>query len=187
MAKSGDVIENPVSKHRIKFLETTAETNGERLKMEYTIEAGGMATPWHIHLHQDEYFEVLFGKLGLYLDNRKSQIILDVGETAQALHPIAHEFFNPSDAEPVTFIFEARNPGNFETFLETYAGLARDGKVKPSGLTSNLLQSFVILEIVDTYFPTPVILAYVQMAFLKIGALIGRLFGFKSRYEKYSG
>jgi len=37
MAKTGDVIENPMTGERITFLKTTRETNGELLRFEYVL------------------------------------------------------------------------------------------------------------------------------------------------------
>lgn len=185
MAKPGDIIENPVGKHRVKFLTTTAETNGERLVMEYTIFPGGVASPWHIHLGQDEYFEGVEGILELRLFTYDNVVLLGPGEKAVAPRPFAHQFANASTTEPVTFIFELRPAQQFEIWLETYYGYARDGLMNDSGVPYDLLQALVLAEMSDTYLVG--VPASIQQIPLQIGAKIARVFGRRKSYPKYSG
>ncbi len=185
MAKSGDVIENPVGKHRVKFLTTTAESNGERLVMEYTILPGGVPSPWHIHLGQDEYFECVDGTLELRLFTYDNVVLLKPGDKAVAPRPYAHQFANHSDTDPVTFIFELRPAQQFEIWLETYYGYARDGLMNDSGVPFDLLQALVLAEMTDTYLVG--IPASIQKTVLQIGATIATAFGRRKSYPKYSG
>lgn len=184
MAKPGDIIENPVGKHRVKFLTTTAETNGERLVMEYTILPGGVPSPWHIHTGQDEYFECVSGTLELRLFTYENVVLLQPGEKAVAPRPYAHQFANASETEPVTFIFELRPAQQFEQWLETYYGYARDGLMNDNGIPHDLLQALVLAEMTDTYLVG--IPASIQKVPLQIGAAVARLFGRRKRYPQYS-
>lgn len=153
MANPGDILDNPVTGHHVKFLTTTAESNGDLLRMEYTLKPGAIATPWHIHLEEDEYFEGVAGVLSLRLFTYDNIVQLQPGERAEAPRPFAHQFFNASTTEPVTFIFERRPAGQFERFLEIYSRDAHAGRLNSSGVSKDLLKAALLYSITDTYLP----------------------------------
>jgi mannose-6-phosphate isomerase-like protein (cupin superfamily) len=181
VAQTGDVIENTITGHRVKFLQTMGDTNGELLQLEYTLLPGGYASPWHIHLDQAERFEVVTGRLGVRLDKHDNLSVLEVGQEVTIPPPQPHQFENASADEPVTFIFDIRPAGRFEVWLESYFALAQQGKVGKSGLPRNVLQTAVLLNIADTYLVTPKLLAYVQKGLIAVVAFFGRLFGYRER------
>lgn len=61
MARAGQVIEGPFTK--VTFVETAADTNGERLVMEHRVAPDNAPPPDHLHRHQEETFEVLAGRM----------------------------------------------------------------------------------------------------------------------------
>lgn len=185
MAQAGDVIDNPVQQHSVKFIETTAQSNGASLKLEYTIQPDGNPLPWHIHLKQAEHFTVVSGQLGVRLDTFENITILNVGEEIHIEAKRPHQFYNASDTEPVTTIFEVTPAGDFETFLKTYYGLARDGKIRNSQLPTNLLQAMVLADIADTYPAWGTFSAYVIAFILKILGTFARLLGYKALPDQY--
>ena len=185
MAQSGDVIDNPVQQHSVKFIETSAQSNGASLKLEYTIQPGGKALPWHIHLKQAEHFTVVSGQLGIRLDTFENITILNVGEEIHIEAKRPHQFYNASDTEPVTAIFEVTPAGEFETFLQTYYGLARDGKIRKSQVPVDLLQAAVLADIADTYPVWGTFSAYIIRVVLKIFGTFARLLGYKALPEQY--
>ncbi len=63
MARTGDIIEHPVTGERIEFLTTAQDTGGESLRMELLVEPRGFAAAEHVHPRQDERFEILSGTL----------------------------------------------------------------------------------------------------------------------------
>jgi len=75
---------------------------------------------------------------------------------------------------------QMRPPMKTETMFETLIGLHRDGK----SLT-NPLQAVVIAREHDTYVGGPPI--WLQKPLIALLATIGRLLGYRARYEKYSG
>ena len=62
MAKTGQVIENGRG-HRIIFLKTADDTNGEFLEFEEFLKPGGLGPSEHIHLKQTELFKVISGTM----------------------------------------------------------------------------------------------------------------------------
>jgi mannose-6-phosphate isomerase-like protein (cupin superfamily) len=183
MENPGDTIENPVMKHRVTFLKTTQETGGQVLSMEYTIFPGGRGTLDHIHLKGTEDFKVLSGTLGVANGDPKNPVMLKEGESAHIPIRVPHRFFNPSDTEAVTFLFDLKPAGRFETFLRTYYGLAREGRINASGAGKNFFQWFVLVNITDTYALG--IPARLQQIIFWILSRIGLLLGYRTIYPRF--
>jgi len=182
MPKTNHAVKNPAIGHRITFLQTAAQTNGDLLQIEYAVEQPERkpAIPLHKHLKCEEQFEVVHGKLGVELNGR--QQLLNVGQSVTIPPGTPHTFWNAGAGE-LRFITEVRPPGDLQTYWETVFGLAQDGKVKANGLP-NLLQLAVVAPLADSYDPrTPVA---VTKALVAVLGSIGRLLGYKARYPQYS-
>ncbi len=182
MPKTNHTITHPAIGHRITFLQTAAQTNGQLLQIEYAVERpeSKPAIPLHRHLKCEERFEVVHGKLGVVLGGERR--VLRVGESVTISPGTPHTFWNAGDGE-LRFITEVRPPGELQTYWETVFGLAQDGKVNVNGLP-NLLQLAVVAPLADSYdprLPIPVTKALVAV----LGG-IGRLLGYKDRYPQYS-
>ena len=182
MPRKNHTIINPAIGHRITFLQTAAQTDGELLQIEYGVERpeSEPAIPLHKHLKCEERFETVHGKLGVVVDG--IQHLLDVGQNIIIAPGTPHTFWNAGDGE-LRFITEVRPPGGLQTYWETVFGLAQDGKVNANGLP-NLLQLAVVAPLADSYDPrTPVV---VTKALVAVLGGIGRLLGYKARYPQYS-
>jgi quercetin dioxygenase-like cupin family protein len=140
VARAGDVLENPVTGERVVFRKTAAETGGEALEYELHFTPSGFVTQEHLHPGQSERHEVLSGKLGLHLHGGDQ--VLESGDVVVVPSRTPHRLF-PVDGSPVHVLFELRPALRTETLLETFVGLARDGKVNKKGYP-NLLQLAVI-------------------------------------------
>jgi mannose-6-phosphate isomerase-like protein (cupin superfamily) len=176
-------VENPAIGHKITFLQTSEQTNGELLQIEYGVEKpeSKPAIPLHAHLKCEERFEVVAGQLGVILDGERR--VLRVGEEVVIPRKMPHTFWNAGQDE-LRFITDVRPPGELQTYWETVFGLAADGKVNKDGMPT-LLQLAVIAPLSDSYFPNiPVSITKGITGFL---GLIGRFVGYKARYAKYSG
>jgi len=175
-------VRNPAIGHRITFLQTADQTNGELLQIMYAVETpeSKPAIPLHIHLQCAERFEVVEGQLGVILDGDQRQL----GVAEQLLIPpgTPHTFWNAGEGE-LRFITDVRPPGQLQTYWETVFGLAEDNKVGKNGL-SNLLQLAVVAPMADSYFPgVPVI---ETKGITPVLGFIGRLAGYKAKYPQYS-
>jgi quercetin dioxygenase-like cupin family protein len=187
VAKTGDVIENPITGERITFLKTTRETNGELLRYEYILPPG-FTIPEHIHPQQEERHEVLSGTLRGSVGGQER----DYGEGERVVGPagVPHAWQNPNPHQEVRIVSEISPPLAFETLFETYCGLARDGKITKQGIPRNPLQLAVLIDETRGMFYSTRVPIAVQEAFLAVVgvvASVGRLLGYKARYPLYSG
>jgi quercetin dioxygenase-like cupin family protein len=179
MIRAGDTLWNPISGERIHFIETSRETNGERVLIEVTVEAGGFVPAAHVHPGQSERFDVLDGVLSMKVGRRKLE--LSAGESAVVEPGVAHRFWNKGDGV-VRFRTEVRPALQFEQLLETMCALAADGKTNRKGMP-NPFRLAVIAQahFDDVRLPFPP--AALQRAALAMGAPLGRLVGYGATYE----
>lgn len=182
MAKSGDVIENPVSGERVTFYQTAAETGGGLLKWEHALRPGSRVPYDHVHAVQEERFEVVAGTATVRLG--KDTRMLGVGESLVIPAGTAHGLENRGDDE-LRVLTELRPAMNTEVYFETVFGLARDGKVGARGVP-NPLHAAVIVRGLGEKAGFPGVPMIIQEVGLTVLAAIGRLLGYRARYERYS-
>ncbi|MDQ3851005.1 MAG: cupin domain-containing protein [Actinomycetota bacterium] len=182
MSPAGRRVGNPTTGEHITFLETAADTAGERFRMDIVIEAGrsGMAGPVHFHPHQEERFHVLAGTPLFSLDGAASTA--GAGDVVTVPRGVPHIFGNAGPGE-LHMISEYR-PGlrSIETFFETFFGLAEEtGKQRP-----DLLQSALTLHECRDYFvitsPPPAL----QRVMFPLMARVARKRGYRPSYPRFS-
>jgi len=181
MARQGEAIENPVTGERAVFRKRAAETNGEFLQFDLFMKRRGFVMPEHVHLRQEERIDVVSGRVRFRLGGKEEE--LRASETAVLPAGIAHTMWNDGDDEAHVSV-EARPALKTETAIETVFGLAREGKVSERGMP-NPLQGALLAREYETFLARPPV--PVQRAILAVLAPIARLFGYRARYEKYSG
>jgi quercetin dioxygenase-like cupin family protein len=177
--RSGDTIENPVTGETIRFLQTAADTDGELVEIEVTVEPDGAVAAAHVHPFQSERFEILEGTLEFR--HGKARIVAGPGEVVTVPAGHVHSFRNAGETT-ARFRCEVRPALQFERFLETMFGLAADGKTNRKGMPSPLR----LAVIANAHFDDvrlPHVPAFAQKAALVAGAAVGRLAGFKPTYE----
>ena len=179
MIRAGDTIWNPITGEQIHFVETSRDTNGERVLIEVTVDAGGFVPAAHVHPGQSERFEVLEGVLSMKVGGRKVE--LAAGEAAVVEPGVAHRFWNGGEGM-VRFRTKVRPALQFEQLLETMCALAADGKTNRKGMP-NPFRLAVIAQahFDDVRLPFPP--AALQRAALAMGAPLGRLLGYGATYE----
>jgi mannose-6-phosphate isomerase-like protein (cupin superfamily) len=183
MIRSGDTIHNPVTGERITFHQTSAETNGEAVAIECTVQPDGFVAAAHVHPSQTERFAVIDGRLGMKVGRKK--LLLERGDVAVVEPGTAHKFWNTGD-EPVRFVCEVRPALQFESLLETMFALAADGKTNKKGMPNPLRLAVIARAHFDTVrLPQPP--AWLQRAGLSFGAPLGRLLGYGATYEPQAG
>lgn len=185
MVRSGHSLENPITGHKVKFLKTAGETNGELLQIEYIVpnqEEPLKYIPLHIHAQTEERFETISGRLGVIIDKKDNRSVLMPGESVVIPPGTAHTFWNAGDQE-LRFITDIRPAGQLQTYWETAFGLAADGQVNHKGLP-NMWQLAVLSRVMDTYMPgVPIAMQKVFIGGLLGG--IGRLLGYRASYKKF--
>lgn len=143
-------IVNPVQNDVVTFLETSAESGGERSLGELEIAPGGKVTP-HYHLSYTERFAVLEGRLNLLLGDE--QLVLGPGEEVTVPIGTLHAWSNASSERTVAHVELRPGQPGFETSLRVAYGLAGDGKVLKNGLPRNPLQTALLFEWGDGRLP----------------------------------
>ncbi|MBX2891172.1 MAG: cupin domain-containing protein [Saprospiraceae bacterium] len=145
------IIENPLIKDRVTFLETSAETNGKYTLVQVELAPGG-GNELHYHKTFEETFTAVEGVLGIQVG--KQIIHLNKGESATAPIGSLHRFFNPSGTEKVVFnvLLQPGSEG-FERTLQVAYGLARDGRTSRKGVPKSLHHMALIIQWSDTNLP----------------------------------
>src|SRR5262245_31936744 len=178
MIRSADTIHNPVTGERVTFHQTSADTDGEAVVIECTVEADGFVAAAHVHPSQTERFNVIAGTLGLKVGTVKRT--LGRGEIAVVEPGTPHRFWNAGD-DVVRFVCEVRPALQFESLVETMFTLAADGKTNRKGMPNPLRLAVIARAHLDTVrLPKPP--GWVQKAGLAVGAPLGRLLGYGATY-----
>src|SRR3954454_6685634 len=123
MIRTGDTIHNPVTGERIMFHATSADTNGESVVIECTVQPDGFVAAAHVHPSQTERFAVIDGRLGMKL--RRPRVVLWGGDITGVEPGTPHKFWNLGDDE-VRCVCEVQPALQFESLLETMFSLAAD-------------------------------------------------------------
>jgi quercetin dioxygenase-like cupin family protein len=179
MIRKGDTLYNPVTKERMTFLETAADTGGEYTLIELRAEPGAVVAAGHAHPSQTETFAILAGRLGAKVAGEKLEagpgdvLVVNPGEP--------HKWWNAGDDELVLRC-EIRPAQQFESLIETMFSLAADGKTSKRGMPNPLRLAVIAnAHIEDVVLPkVPV---WMQKAALAVGAPVGRALGFEPTYS----
>lgn len=182
MPIKGQVMTNPINGDSYEFLETARDTNGERVTLKATIKSKGYLVPKHYHVFQDEIFEVISGQLTILLDGETNT--LSAGEKIILPKNIPHNHYNNEDIA-VTYIHTVKPALDFDFLIENLVGLAADGKSKNGKY--GLVQELVTLKYLDSKSYLADIPIGIQKVLATTIAPIGRLFGYRAIYKKYSG
>ena len=183
MATAGQIIDNPVTGERVRWLTTAAETDGRLVRAEWWTRPGGGVRFEHIHREASERFEVLSGRLSGTLGGARFD--LDPGEHRSLPPGVAHAWWNESEDEDVHFVLEISPAGHFEETIELFFGLGREGKVRPDGMPK-LLQTAVTTHAFGfEAYPTAVPLPVLRAAAAVLSPL-GRLMGLRPSYARFA-
>jgi quercetin dioxygenase-like cupin family protein len=168
--------------HTFRVLESARDTDDGSLRVDYSAPPRASVSE-HVHRFQEERTEVVSGTLGMRVGGQ--ELLLSAGQKALGPPGVPHAWWNPSKEEEVRFISELRPGLEVETFFETLLGLAQDGKTiglvprnpLQIAVPADEIASWLVLRPVEKVFFAPV----AALAF------IGRLFGYRASYPKYSG
>jgi mannose-6-phosphate isomerase-like protein (cupin superfamily) len=155
MAYAGQIITNPVSGETFEFLQTAADTDGERLAFNLTLTPDGKVPGAHVHPEQEERFEVLSGTMKFKLG--RSTIVAGPRETVVVPPGARHRFSNGGDEDAHVRV-EVRPALRMEELFETTVALAEDGRVLRSGMPKPLDLALFVREYereVRAPFPPP--------------------------------
>ena|SRR3990172_1615199 len=179
MGEREDVIEIPRTGERFVFRRRPRDTNGELLEIDFFVRE--FAPPPHVHTRLEERVEVIAGRARVRVGRKEWSAV--PGETVVFPPGVGHTF-RAEGGEMLHFRCEVRPPMQMESLFETTFGLYRDGKANKRG-QPNLLQNVVLAQQNDGYLAGPPV--WLQRPVIALLAAIGRLLGYRARYEKYSG
>jgi quercetin dioxygenase-like cupin family protein len=178
MIRTGQIVENPVTGERLRFLKTFRDTNGESVVVECTVQPDGFVAAAHVHPEQSEHFQVLEGLVGFRVG--KETVELAAGESVLVEPGTAHKFWNAGDT-PARFVTVVRPALQFEQLIETMYGLATDGKTNRKGMPNPLRLAVIAKEhFDDVRLPFPPVA--LQRFGLALGAPLGRMLGYTPTY-----
>jgi len=119
-AEEGEAIPGPGVHHLFKL--TGAETDERFGLEEFVLEPNTLGARPHIHWGHDEYFYVLEGELMVATDD--GEILLRVGDLAQAGRGSVHGFRNADSTAPVRGLVMYTPPGYEQYFRDVHAAVA---------------------------------------------------------------
>jgi quercetin dioxygenase-like cupin family protein len=179
MAKTGDVLEHPITREKIVIRKSGRDTGGALAQIDVFIQPHGFVAAEHIHPLLEERFEVISGTLSGRVGGK--ELTGSPGDKIVVPAGTPHVWWNSGDVE-MHVLVEVRPALNFESFFETFFGLAQDGKVSPKTGLPNLPQMALMMR----EYRNEIILArpprLVQTVLFGVLAPIGRLLGYKAEY-----
>src|SRR2546426_8045997 len=171
-----DVFEIPKTGERFVFTKRPRDTNGELVEIDFHVREFG--PPAHVHAKLEERVEVISGRARVWVAGKES--VAGPGGTVVLPAGVAHTFKAEGD-EMLHFRCQVRPALEMESLFETTFGLYRDGKANKHG-QPRLLQNLVLAHENDGYLAGPPI--WLQKPLIAVLAAVGRLFGYRARYEK---
>jgi quercetin dioxygenase-like cupin family protein len=144
MAQTRDRFEMPDGSV-YEVTKSTAETNGERVEMEFTLPPGSVSPPPHVHHGLIEDYEVIQGSFDVMVDGEWRT--LGPGDSASVPEGALHTFKNRSD--------EVHHPAaRFEDYIEHIHGLMQArGITKGKDPRIPVYLSMLMLEYPETLAP----------------------------------
>ena len=145
------IIFNPLFRDEVKFIRTSAESEGEISEMEIIVQAGGK-NPLHYHKCYSETFIAIDGELGVGVGRYETKI-LKPGESHTIEPNTLHYWFNPSGRE-IKFKTEIK-PGHegFENSLRILYGMAAEGLTNKNGIPRKIKDLALVANMSDMNIP----------------------------------
>ena len=170
-------IANPKVGMRGTILRTGVETNGELFEAEFIAEPGDWTGPDHIHLRQEERFEILSGTLRLRVDGNEE--LLTPESTRVLPARTVHTFRNDGAAE-ARFLLQLRPALRMETYLRDMWRAANEGSKRRWGAPSMLELAVIQREYPDEFFYLSRPSIRMQKIVLGALAVLGRAKGYRT-------
>jgi mannose-6-phosphate isomerase-like protein (cupin superfamily) len=177
---AGDEIVNRLSGERLVFLRTGCETGGSYTENELHLQPGGAVPKAHIHLNEDETFEIVSGHLTLMENGR--ELVLGPGDSHTVPKGVAHQPFNRG-SEPVVARVRITPAGRMDLMLAQVHGFLTE-KATPRTEWEWFMQAMLYSAYYGTYLAQPPVTVQKLLSFLV--SPTARLLGYRSWYPAYS-
>jgi quercetin dioxygenase-like cupin family protein len=173
MVTKGTILRNSQTGETAEFLETRDSSGGKHAKVKWNFKPDGIKPATHIHVLQDETFEVISGSYAYELNGEKSQ--LNAGESKMFPKNVAHTHFNGSDTDCVAI--QTVSPAlDFEDILARLFALNEQGKIKNG--EPPLLEVMIWIQKYEAKTYLAKIPVGVQNAMSFLLAPLGRMLGY---------
>ena len=136
----------------------------------------------HAHPRQEERFAVAAGRIRVKKGRR--EWVAHAGEEIVVPRGTGPTWGNPFD-ELAQVVIELRPALRFETYFETYFGLARDGRVSPKNGLPSILQLALFLQEYRDELAAPPPFGAAGRVLATALSPIARARGLKARYGTY--
>jgi len=177
MARAGQVIRNPATGETLTFVVTSADSDGNVLRIDVTAEPHKEGPPLHVHRAFLERHHLQTGRMRFTL--RGEAHVVEAPARFEIPRGAPHTFRVEGD-EPARTVVDHEPAGTYERFLEKMYGLAVEGKTDERGVPNVLQAAVVGHEHLDDFsLARPPYV--VQRAFFAVLAPLGRLAGYRSR------
>jgi quercetin dioxygenase-like cupin family protein len=170
-------IANPAIGMRGTILRTGGETDGELFEVEFLVEPGAWTAPDHIHLRQEERFEVISGSLRLRVNGREE--LLAPGSTRVLAPRTAHNLRNHGPGQ-VRFRLQLRPAMRIEGYLRDSWRAANAGSKRRWGAPSLLEIAVIQREYPDEFFYLARLPVALQKFLFASLAVLGRARGYRA-------
>jgi len=148
MAESGLTIDSPKTGQTLTFITTAAASDGAELTIEVALRPDAFV-PQHVHVSQEETFEVLAGTVTFTVDG--AQVLGHTGETIVVPAGVGHAFRNRSGAD-ARLRATVRPALRTEDLFEQLFRLGAAGKVNRMGAPNPLKSAALIREFREEFF-----------------------------------
>ena len=181
MAAIHQVLHIPATGDSLEFIETAASSQGACVKTRATFRRGGLRVTRHIHLHQDECFEVESGQLTYRVGDKHG--VAGPGETVMMPRQVPHEHYNAGDTDLV--VIQTVTPAlDFDLFLDTAYGKAGEGM--PFFGPGAILQGFLTMSSMKSQIVVAALPASLQLLIARVMTPVARRLGFRAVYRRFS-
>lgn len=178
--RAGDKIVNRFSGERLVFLRTGPETEGRYTENEIRLQPGGAVPKAHVHLKQEETFNVISGQLTL-VENGQT-FVLGPGQSHTVAMGVPHQPFNKGDV-PLVARVRITPAGRADLMLTQVHGFLTE-KDTPRTERDWFLQAMMYCVYYDTYLAKPSVAAQKVLSFLIVPT--ARMLGYQSWYPAYA-
>ena len=173
MIQPGDVLDLGPLDTKFHIKRTGAETGGSSLEMEWELGPKTGGTPVHVHPHATESYEVLEGRLDVYVDGEWRT--LQPGDRVTVDAGVPHTFRNASSE--VTRVYNVHRPAmRFGEYFHRLDKLANSGVISSARMTP---KAILHLSILMTSYPGEIRPIRPPLAIMRVLATVGRLLGYE--------
>ncbi len=173
MPKPGDELNLSPIGAVFYVIKTAHETEGRALEMEWVLQPGAGGTPLHIHPHATETYEVLEGKLDVYVNG--AWRVIATGARGSVPPGVPHTFRNSSENR--TRVYNVHSPAmRFGEYFETIHRIVNSGVVEQGRMTP---KAMLYLSMVMTRFEPEILSVKPPQVIVRIVSVAARLLGYR--------